>query len=542
MSPRTSVTGYNARRRLLRAERHLPDRRVFAASPTWRKSFVQKGKEMADITLGQAEYRDKVYACWLGKNIGGTLGAPEEGKKYTHNMTFYDPVPDKSAPNDDLDFQLVWLVMLEKEGIPPKLANFGQYWKKYLHKYPWNEYGFCNRNLQRGLTPPVCGWFENYYVDEMGSPIRSEIWACVAPADPQTASALAWMDSAMDHAGGEGTYGEMFWAAVESAAFVLGDPLHLIRIGLAMIPPACNISRAIREAVWCWENGVRYDDARERIARIYWNEQPCNAIPNHGFAVIGWLYGKDFGDRLCKAVNCGFDTDCTGATLGSLLGIIGGTKAIPKQWSDPIGTDVILHGFTVDCGVPKTLDELTERTAALANRFAAARGGSVSFGQRTSCPENLLGLLHRNEKAFEALRQDVRCGVASSGDVEIFLHYNGDPVLYPNVSRRMHVTCRKKGQPIAGLAKLEGPDGWQIQPVRGSELPAFDIVAPEEGQTGKLRVEAKVNGKAIRGEFVVLSPRDARGFPDAAQATQWSPGMKVKRANCPGAITFVAAS
>ena len=55
--------------------------------------------------------------------------------------------------------------------------------------------------------PPVSGWFENYYVDEMGSPIRSEIWACISPADPQTAASLAWMDSVMDHAGGEGTYG-----------------------------------------------------------------------------------------------------------------------------------------------------------------------------------------------------------------------------------------------------------------------------------------------------------------------------------------------
>jgi len=29
------------------------------------------------------------------------------------SLSFYDPVPDASAPNDDLDFQLVWLKMLE---------------------------------------------------------------------------------------------------------------------------------------------------------------------------------------------------------------------------------------------------------------------------------------------------------------------------------------------------------------------------------------------------------------------------------------------
>ena len=28
--------------------------------------------------------------------------------------------------------------------------------------------------------------------------------------------------------------------------------------------------------------------------------------------MIGWLYGTDFGDALCKTVNCGYDTDSSG--------------------------------------------------------------------------------------------------------------------------------------------------------------------------------------------------------------------------------------
>ncbi len=71
---------------------------------------------MAPIVLGRKEYRDKVYACWLGKNIGGTLGAPYECGKYVNNLTFYDPVPTEPLPNDDLDLQLVWLQMLEERG------------------------------------------------------------------------------------------------------------------------------------------------------------------------------------------------------------------------------------------------------------------------------------------------------------------------------------------------------------------------------------------------------------------------------------------
>ena len=33
------------------------------------------------IKLNAASFRDKVYACWIGKNIGGTMGGPYEGKR-----------------------------------------------------------------------------------------------------------------------------------------------------------------------------------------------------------------------------------------------------------------------------------------------------------------------------------------------------------------------------------------------------------------------------------------------------------------------------
>ncbi|NQT86491.1 ADP-ribosylglycohydrolase family protein, partial [bacterium] len=124
-------------------------------------------------------YRDKVHACWLGKNIGGTLGAPYECHKTTQQLAFYDPLPEVSAPNDDLDLQLAWLKCLEDRGVHITCGDLADAWVSYLSSYPWNEYGFCRRNLGRGLRPPISGCFENYYIDEMGSPIRSEIWACV---------------------------------------------------------------------------------------------------------------------------------------------------------------------------------------------------------------------------------------------------------------------------------------------------------------------------------------------------------------------------
>jgi len=128
-----------------------------------------------------------------------------------------------------------------------------------------------------------------------------------------------------------------------------------------MIPISSNISRVIREVLLCYETGMKWDEARERIVTIFGHHQLCNAIPTHGFTIIGLLYGKDYGDKLCKAVNCGYDTDCTGATLGSLLGIIYETSIIPEEWRKPIGDAIKPCKFTMTEGLPQTLQELTVR-------------------------------------------------------------------------------------------------------------------------------------------------------------------------------------
>ncbi|MCK4283561.1 MAG: ADP-ribosylglycohydrolase family protein [Candidatus Brocadiae bacterium] len=467
---------------------------------------------METIRLGRGEYRDRILACWLGKNIGGTLGAPWEGQKHPHDLTFYDPVPSEPLPNDDLDFQLVWLKMLECEGVSPPLPVFADYWVRYLSAYPWNEYGFCRRNLARGLMPPISGCFENYFVDEMGSPIRSEIWACTSPADPQLAAARAWKDSALDHAGGEGTYGEMFWAAVESAAFVVDDPLTLIRIGLAMIPVPCAISRSVREAVWCRQNGLRWAEARQRIADIFGHRQPCNAAPNHAFTVLGWLYGEDFGDKLCKAVNCGYDTDCTGATLGSLLGIIGGTAAIPDKWREPVGDKIVLHKFTGPCDPPADVAELTDRTAAVAERAVEELSPTVTFGDGTVLPDNLVSLLFRSEKARAALRQDIHAAVALDSGLEITLHYGGEPVLHPGVARLFRVSLTRDGEAAREPVELIAPAGWAVEPVECAGCrPAFEVTAPDPEPLNDL--EVVVSGGTHRAAFRILGPQEATGYP-----------------------------
>ena len=59
--------------------------------------------------------QSKIAGCWLGKNIGGTLGAPFEGTRECLDLTFYtQPLRGEPEPNDDLDLQLLWLEMAER--------------------------------------------------------------------------------------------------------------------------------------------------------------------------------------------------------------------------------------------------------------------------------------------------------------------------------------------------------------------------------------------------------------------------------------------
>jgi ADP-ribosylglycohydrolase len=49
-------------------------------------------------------------------------------------------------------------------------------------------------------------------------------------------------------------------------------------------------------------------------------------------AALLWGEG-DFGKAICRAVQPGFDTDCNGATVGSIMGMMLGARNIPSSWT-----------------------------------------------------------------------------------------------------------------------------------------------------------------------------------------------------------------
>ncbi len=324
------------------------------------------------IKLNREAYRDKVYACWIGKNIGGTMGGPYEGTREILDIKGYKTEANVVLPNDDLDLQLVWLHAVESMGCRAVNAKtLGECWLSLLPPH-WNEYGIGKMNMQKGLLPPLSGDYHNHWKHSNGAWIRTEVWACMAPASPHIAAKYAIEDAKVDHGAGEGTYAAAFVAAMQSAAFVIKDLRRCIDIGLDFIPDDCRMADSVRFTIECYEKGIPAMEARNLIQQRNadigngWFEAPSNVA----YAILGLLYGEgDFKKTMITAINCGDDTDCTAATVGATMGILYGTAGIPKDWQEHIGDDIVTISINrggVGRNLPENCTDLTRRVVAQA--------------------------------------------------------------------------------------------------------------------------------------------------------------------------------
>ncbi len=463
------------------------------------------------------EYYDKVKACFLGKNVGGTVGAPYEGVTGINDVSFYThDLASGVLPNDDLDLQLVWLLAAEKFGPAVNSNILAEYWgyKVVAH---WAEYGIGKVNMRSGLVPPISGHYNNYMKDSNGAWIRSEIWACLCPGRPDLAVKYAYEDASVDHAD-EGVYAEVFTAALESAAFVEKDYEKLINIALSYIPENCGVAKAIRLVQKCKADGKTWREAR----KILLTEIPCSfshatkddvapedAVPrgpegydapsNIGIIMIGWYYGDgDFGKTLCTAVNCGEDTDCTAATLGSIWGILYGTKGIPQKWLDPIGDEIKTlsldrtHEFYRICG---TVTELTDRITNLMPAFMIK---SINLNG-----ENGVEILAKEGEALfdigynygnccrrcfkdELKLKNPQTVTVKGGFYNAYLKYVNGIEISEGIETELEICFKAKFRQGWIDAKIYAPDDWEILPSK--EISLFSDYGMNKYEPFKIRI------------------------------------------------------
>lgn len=409
------------------------------------------------MILDKNIYRDKVYACWIGKNIGGTMGTPYEGSRQINDIKGFVTKEGEILPNDDLDLQLVWLYAMEQCG--PRAvsaAMLGEHWLSLVTPH-WNEYGIGKANMKRGLPPPLAGDYDNDWKNSNGAWIRTEIWATTAPGLPGVAACHAMEDAMVDHGAGEGTYAAAFVAAMQSAAFVLSNLGDCIEVGLAAIPETSRVYSSIRFLLDCYEKKMDWKDARNAIQKLNsdigdgWFEAPSNVA----YTVLGLLYGEgDFKKSMITAINCGDDTDCTGATVGATLGILYGTAGIPADWKKHIGDGIVTVSIAKGNNgkfVPKTCTELTERVVALtptvlyagAQRFLKDPIRNVVRPLSEILPEGIMTLGEKNELPADAAAVLVRLSAPAREKGNALLPYS---MRFENVALEAQVTLA--GEPV----------------------------------------------------------------------------------------------
>jgi ADP-ribosylglycohydrolase len=328
------------------------------------------------LTLNDAQLEDKIYGAWTGRCVGCLLGKPVEGWKRQRMYGYLKDLGrwplndffrlDAATPevrtkyglesgggtayyadrvfampeDDDTNYTTTGLAILKKHGpdfTPQDVADFWLSEIPLLHTCTAER--VAHRNFAAGIAPPASAVYRNPYREWIGAQIRADFWGYAAAGNPQLAAEFAWRDASISHVK-NGIYGEMWAAAMIAAAFVTDDVETIIRSGLAQIPAQCRLADAIESVIEWQEVEVDYDTTTYRIHEI-WDENRahdwCHTISNAMIVSAGLLYGEhDYAQTICRAVQPCFDTDCNGATTGSILGILHGRKALPAHWVDVI--------------------------------------------------------------------------------------------------------------------------------------------------------------------------------------------------------------
>ena len=247
--------------------------------------------------------RKKILGCWHGKNIGGTLGGPYEGFPVVNRLTFYDPVPEGSIANDDLELQAMYAAALdEMEQVDISRDVLADIWLRHMN-FHVDEYAVAMKNLSLGIRPPWSGVYDNHFTDGMGAAIRSELWACLAPGNPQLAAEFAREDACIDHAEA-GADAEVFFAALESGAFTCNDLHLLIAEALKFLPEDSALGESIRRTCELWEKHRDWRTVRDLLFERYATEFRTSVEINIPFTVLALLSGGgDFGKTICDAAN-----------------------------------------------------------------------------------------------------------------------------------------------------------------------------------------------------------------------------------------------
>jgi ADP-ribosylglycohydrolase len=348
-----------------------------------------------------SDLQDRMRRAWQGRVTGCQLGKPVELLSMLHGheaLSAYlrdvGALPlrgyighrehpdvhapwcrggfDRSAPDDDVNYSFLALILLENHGLALTTEHVARAWLRLVpagQTYTAERAAYTvllTRGHHRfsdggpaGFDLAECS--DNRFNEWIGAQIRADVYGWVTPGRPALAADLARRDAALSHRG-DGVHGAAFVAAL-GAALGTHPPEAAFLLALDEVPEGSGARAA---AEYGKRLAGRADGGAEIRAR-YASLSPIHT--NNNLALVVWaLYSHldDFGAAIGEVVAAGLDTDCNGATVGALWGLQGRVD-IPAAWTAPwnrrVGLSIAGYG---EIG----LDELVARTVAVAERLS----------------------------------------------------------------------------------------------------------------------------------------------------------------------------
>ncbi len=343
---------------------------IKAARPTQPKLKAWRGSDK--------EFLRKLHGGWLGRICGCMLGKPVEGWRrnsirvsgeetdnWPLNNYFKVPTPaeakriakrkpvNQNAQNvwgacmrgsihgmvedDDTNYTTSGFVIVKKHGANFTPMDVAAFWTENIpifHTCTAERVAY--RNFVKCILPPHSATHRNPYREWIGAQIRADYFGYANPGNPPRAAEWAWRDACISHVK-NGIYGEMWVAAMLAAAYVENDWVKIIRAGLAQVPKQSRFNEDIEKIITAFEAGKTYEKVVDLVHK-QWDENQghhwCHTNSNAQIVALALLWGEDdFEKTIARAVMPAFDTDCNGATAGSVWGIKHGVDALPKMWT-----------------------------------------------------------------------------------------------------------------------------------------------------------------------------------------------------------------
>ncbi len=345
-----------------------------------RKEYSFKSKTPDEETL-----RKKILGAWMGRACGCLLGKPiecirsdelipllkETGNYPMHRYILSSDITDEVCSHykfglknkayadtvdglpvdDDTNYVVLAQKIVEEFGRDFTSQDVALAWMKYQSIF---SYFTAERtafvNFTNCIMPPASAMYKNVCREWIGAQIRGDYFGYINPGDPEAAAKMAYTDARISHVK-NGIYGEMFAAAMVACAAVTDSIEDIILGGLAQIPSTSRLYEAVMSILSGYKNGVTVDECFSRIHAEYDEHTDhgwCHTISNAMIVTAALLYGEgDFGKSICCAVGMAFDTDCNGATVGSILGMRNSIDGIDEYWKKPVNGKIHTSIFGV---------------------------------------------------------------------------------------------------------------------------------------------------------------------------------------------------